>query len=99
MKEGSLIKTITENKDIYSGLQERMELSSDLTFKSVYMAVSANILIYDRETTQLIPNRKSEPQIKNYEDYVDIMASSRRIGAWFAKLSVQEITQYFNIKF
>lgn len=99
MKEGSLIKTITENKDIYSGLQERMELTSDLTFKSIYMAVSANILIYDRETTQLIPNRKSEPQIKNHLDYLDIIASSRRIGAWFAKLSMQEITEYFNIKF
>jgi hypothetical protein len=99
MKEGSLIKTIVENKDIYSGLQERMELSTDITFKSIHMAVSANLLIYDRESTQLIANRKSEPQIKNHKDYQDILASSRRVGAWFAKLSIQELTEYFNIKF
>jgi len=98
-KEGSLFKTITENKDIYTGLQERMEQSMDITFNSIHIAVAADLLIYDRETTQLIPNRKSEPYIKKHLDYLDIMASSKRIGAWFAQLSLQEITDYFNIKY
>jgi len=98
-KEGSLFKTITENKDIYAGLQERMEQSVEITFKSIHIAVASNLLIYDRETTQLIPNRKSEPQIKRHLDYLDIIASSKRIGAWFSLLSLQEITDYFNIKF
>lgn len=98
-KEGSLFKTITENKDIYTGLQERMEQSVETTFKSIQIAVASDLLIYDRETTQLIPNRKSEPQIKRHLDYLDIIASSKRIGAWFAHLSLQEITDYFNIRF
>jgi hypothetical protein len=99
MKEGSLMKTISENKDIYSGLQERMELCLDLTFKSINMATSSGLILYDKETTRLIPNRKSELQIKRYEDYIDILAAARRIGAWFATLTFQEICDYFNIKF
>lgn len=98
-KEGSLFKTITENKDIYSGLQERMENSIDVTFKSINIAVAANLIIYNRETTELIVNSKSEPQKIVHADYKDIILSSKRIGAWFAQLNLQEITTFFNITF
>jgi hypothetical protein len=98
-KEGSLYKTITENKDIYSGLQERMENSLDLTLKSINIASASNLIIYDRDTTMLIVNSKFEPQKIIHSDYKDIILASKRIGAWFAQLNLQEITTLFNIKF
>ncbi|MCC6584558.1 MAG: hypothetical protein IT271_12715 [Chitinophagales bacterium] len=98
-KEGSLLKVITENKDIYAGLQERMEGSIDMTFKSIHIAVASGLLIYDKTTTQLIPNRKSELILKQSLDYTNILSASRRIGAWFAQLNIQEITDYFNIQY
>lgn len=99
LKEGSLFKTITENKDIYSGLQERMENSLELTLKSINVATAANLIIYNRETTELIINSRSEPQKIVHPDYKDIILASKRIGAWFAQLNLQEITIFFNIKF
>jgi len=98
-KEGSLFKTITENKDIYSGLQDRMENSVDLTLKSIHIASASNLLIYNRDTTQLVVNSKLEPQKIVHADYKDIILASKRIGAWFAQLNLQEITTLFNIKF
>lgn len=98
-KEGSLYKTITENKDIYSGLQERMENSVDLTFKSINIAIASKLLIYDHNTTQLIVNSKYEPQKIVHADYKDIILATKRIGAWYAQLNFQEITTLFNITF
>lgn len=98
-KEGSLYKVITENKDIYLGLQERMENSIELTFKAISIAAAANLVIYDKDTGQIFVNRKFEPQKINHLDYRDIILSSKRIGAWFAQLNLQEISTLFNITF
>src|SRR5699024_3954896 len=35
-KEGSLLRTLDENKDLFSGLQDRMEGMANLTFESIY---------------------------------------------------------------
>lgn len=98
-KEGSLIKTISENKDIYVGLQERMEDIADITLSSIYIATAANLIMYDRETTNLVPNSSVQPKIEKYEDYSDIISSSKRIGAWFAQLNTYEIMELFQIHF
>ena len=98
-KEGSLIKTISENKDIYVGLQERMEDTADITLSSIYLATASNLIMYDRETTNLVPNSSILPKINKYEDYSDIISSSKRIGAWFAQLNTYEIMELFQIHF
>lgn len=98
-REGSLIKTISQNKDIYVGLQDRMEDTADITLSSIYMAAASNLIMYDRETTVLIPNSSIQPKIDKYEDYSDIISSSKRIGAWFAQLNIYEIMELFQIHF
>lgn len=98
-KEGSLFKTITENKDIYSGLQQRMEQTFDLTLKSIYLASAARLVLFDKDNSQVIANYSTEINIKLHRDYGDIIACSRRIGAWFGQLNLNEIQDYFNIKF
>lgn len=98
-KEGSLIKTINENKDIYIGLQERMEDTADITLHSIQIATSAGLILYDPETTCLIPNSNIVVKKTQYEDYADIISSSKRIGAWFAQLNIYEIMELFKIRF
>jgi hypothetical protein len=99
-KEGSLLRAIEENKDLFSGLQERMMDMAKLTFHSLYLATNSRLLVLDREQMVLIPNQITSPQksiAQLQEDYKDILKASRRIGSWFSKLSLQELLMYFNI--
>jgi hypothetical protein len=99
-KEGSLLRAIDENKDLFSGLQIRMVDMAKLTFNSIYLATNSRLLVLDREQMVLIPNQVPVPQktiAKLQEDYKDILKASRRIGSWFSKLSLQELLMYFNI--
>ena len=98
-KEGSLARTIAEDRAIYGGLQDRMESMYKLTLLSVNLASTSGLILYDRETTQLISNRKTDLTLELTRDYQDMLKSARRIGAWFGQLSLSEIMMYFSIKF
>jgi hypothetical protein len=101
-KEGSLLRAIHENRDLFSGLQERMESMATLTFGSIYIASQGGLIIYDREQALLIANSFTVPSKitdKLYEDYKDILKASRRLGSWFSQLSTEEISMYFNINY
>lgn len=102
-KEGSLHITINENRDIYSGLQERMESMSSLTFSSINNAVKAELIQYDKKSSKIIPIRKTsimkDVKVSTSSDYYKIIQASRRIGAWYAQLNLVEIMNYFNIRF
>jgi hypothetical protein len=101
-KTGSFYRAIEENKDLFSGLQERMEDMSDITMKSLFIATKSRLLIVDRDTMTLLPNHVPVPAILTKSmggEYADILSSSRRFGRWFANLSVDELCLYFNINF
>lgn len=99
-REGSLARAIEENKDIFSGLQERMMDMLNTTFESMFIGLSTGILLLDKPDMLILPNLSSPPEkiIKNLqEEYKDMLSAARRIGAWFSQLNFQEITLYFNI--
>lgn len=98
-KEGSLLIVINETRDVYSGLQDRMEEMADLTFASISNGVAFKLLDYDRKTSMLIPRAATFPENEMTKEYRDILSSSRRIGAWFGQLTFIEIKTYFNIVF
>jgi hypothetical protein len=98
-KEGSLYRTINENKDIYTGLQDRMENMAPLTFKSLSTAFSLRLLGFDNELSQIVPFSKTFPLKDVNVEYQEIIHSSRRVGAWFGQLDYSEISVYFNIHF
>jgi hypothetical protein len=101
-KPGSLIRTIIENRDLYTGLQERMESMVGLSLESINMATDLGVLKLDAQSTKLISINRTVPFKKLgiiNTDYDKIILSSRRIGAWFGQLSMIEITSYFNINF
>ncbi|GAB3916987.1 three component ABC system middle component [Mucilaginibacter boryungensis] len=103
-REGSLLRALEERKDLFSGLQERMEGMADLTLQSVYLGSVSKLFYYDRENAIIVPIAKGLPAkvkesvIKNYE-YNDIINASRRIGAWFGLFNQSEIMLYFNLRF
>ncbi len=100
-KEGSLFRTINENRDIYVGLQERMESMAPLTLRSINNAVSFKVLEFDQKSTRLIPLKNTFPKadLNINEDYDKVIQSAKRIGAWFGQLELFQITTYFNIRF
>ncbi len=102
LREGSIIRALDENKDLFSGLQARMENLASVTFASIYIAHTSTLIIYDRERMVAIPNLSNLPtrlEKKLHKDYKDMLAASRRLGYWFSKLSMAEILMYFNIDF
>jgi hypothetical protein len=103
-KEGSLLRALDENKDLFSGLQERMEDMGKLTLESIYLSAVVGLIIFDRDENIIIPKAKNLPMklkenLDKNRDYIDIINASRRIGAWFGQFSQSEIFLYFNLQF
>lgn len=101
-REGSLLRAISDNKDLFSGLQDRMESMATLTFGSIYVASQGRLILFDNEQMTLIPNSFSVPSKitdKLFEDYKDILKAARRVGSWFSQLTMEEMIMYFNISF
>ncbi|MFD2864829.1 hypothetical protein, partial [Mucilaginibacter antarcticus] len=66
-------------------------------------SISAVYPTYDTELGLIVPKAKSLPEkvkgnIKN-EEYLNIINTSRRIGAWFGQFNQSEILLYFNLQF
>ncbi|HAF36267.1 MULTISPECIES: three component ABC system middle component [Sphingobacterium] len=103
-KTGSLLRALEENKDLFSGLQDRMESMANLTLESIYLGSVVGLISYDRDrslitsTIKSLPSKIKENMMKNSE-YMDIINASRRIGAWFGLFNESEILLYFNLKF
>ena len=94
-KEGSLFKVIEEERDIFSGLQARMENMARLTLESIYLAAVSNLILFDRETFDIIALKKNIPDKINkslVKDYQDLLSSSRRLGSWFSNMNISEIS-------
>ena len=104
-KEGSLIKALDEHKDLFSGLQERMEDMAELTLQSIFIASVSGLIVFQRETGEIIPSARNFPnKLKNQiggpkNDYSDILSASKRIGAWFSQVNLSELMLYFNISY
>lgn len=101
-REGSLLRAIEENRDLFSGLQNRMESMANITFESIYLAANARLIVLDKDEMKLISNQVSSPQktiALLQEDYKDILRASKRIGSWFSQLSFAELLMYFNLRF
>ena len=103
-KGGSLLRALDENKDLFSGLQDRMENMAHLTLESIYLGSVVGLISYDRDKgliaplVRSLPTKIKENMSKNHE-YIDIINTSRRIGSWFGLFNQSEILLYFNLKF
>jgi hypothetical protein len=102
-KEGSLLKALDEQKDLFSGLQTRMEDMAELTLESIFLGSVSGLIVYQRETGMIIPSDKNLPNTLKSSfsstpyDYAEIIGASKRVGAWFSQLNISELMLYFNI--
>lgn len=97
--EGGLFRAVAEDRAIPVGLQSRMEAMADQTFQSLSMAFSAGLLRYDSSTAQLIPVRTSSPHQIIDDELKAIMAAAKRLGIWFADLSLEQIVILLDVRF
>ncbi|WP_417873942.1 three component ABC system middle component [Xanthomarina gelatinilytica] len=97
--EGSLINALIEDKGIFIGLQKRMEDMSDISFNSLRVAFATNLLSIDNDNFKIAPLTQISPGLQFPQDYSNIISASKRLGAWFAKYEINQITNYLNITF
>ncbi len=97
--EGSLIKVLIEDKGVFLGLQKRMEDMSSITFNSLRVAFASNLLTIDKTDFKIRSLTNVNPSFDVPKDYNDIILASKRLGAWFSKYSINQITNYLNITF
>jgi len=102
LREGSLLKVVDEQKDIFAGLQERMQNMAQHTLESIYFAATTNLIHFDKKSFVLIPSRKNVPQkiLRTLgKNYLDLLSTSKRLGAWTANMNISELSLYFNIHY
>ncbi|MAX79442.1 MAG: hypothetical protein CL843_04605 [Crocinitomicaceae bacterium] len=99
--EGSLVKTILEEKTLYAGLQERMEKMAGQTFQSLSIAFWMQLIDYDVESTRLRMKFSKNPksELESAKNYKEMLGASRRLGTWFAKLTFEELITVLKINF
>ena len=99
LKPGSFIKVLSEKSDIFSTLQAKMQDQSMQTLQCLDLGIKCGLIGYDQESTRVFIQAKKNPNIQLSEDYQRILFAAKRLGAWFAKMSEEEILIYLNIRF
>ena len=99
--EGSLSKTILEEKTLYAGLQDRMQKMADQTLQSLSLAFTLQLLSYNIETTKLSMNFQINPvsELQGAKNYKEMLSAAHRLGTWFAKLTFEELITLLKINF
>ncbi|QEM12377.1 three component ABC system middle component [Mucilaginibacter rubeus] len=99
LKPGSFIKVLSEKSDIFSTLQIKMQDQSVHTLHCINLGIKCGLIGYDPESTRVFIQAKKNPGIQLSADYQKILFAAKRLGAWFAKMSEEEILIYLNIRF
>lgn len=93
------LSILSDNRDIPVGLQQRMINMSDQTLKAINLAFALKLLVYNNETSQLIPAHGSKAPEVYFKDNIEILQSSKVLGAWFAEYSTEDVCISLNIVF
>ncbi len=101
-REGSLYRALDENRDLFIGLEDRIESMGKLTFETIYLCSVSGILDFDRDRQELrfVPKAIKESEfskLRQYPDLADIFNAAKRIGTWFGKMNSVEITSYLKL--
>lgn len=95
----SFYNSLSDNRLIPIGLQDRMEKMSSQTFKALNLAFSTSLLDYDKVNSQILPVRNAFVPKIVYIDNIKLLKASKLLGFWFSQLSVEEIMLSLNITF
>lgn len=98
MTEGSLFRTLTEERGLNAGLQERLQSLSVTTISAINIACAAGILFCDREALTLSPARKTLPVTLNDESKL-VLNAAKRVGYWLAVTDISILCNLLKIRF
>ena len=98
---GTLYKAIKEDREIPIGLQSRMESMFNRTLSACFLAVSADMMIIDTKTGELIPLIRNLPKdaLPTTSATMDIFHAANRLGKAFAEHSVEEVLKITEVVF
>lgn len=97
--DGGLLNALAEDRCLTIGLQDRMEEMIDQTFEALQMAVAAKLLKLDTTDFSVLPERLTAPDFTRSAVHNEMMATSTRLGHWFATLPFEQVCNYLRIRF
>lgn len=101
-KIGSFIKFLNNDKSSYSDINSKMQFYSEVTFNSLNIAFSSQLLRYEVNNCEvyLMPlNDKIINPHRLRSEYKSMIAAAQRLGAWFGVLSELEVVTYLKLEF
>lgn len=100
-KQGGFHRSISENRAISVGLQQRMQSMADQTFQALNFAFASRLLYYDESSTQIYPLKCTSllKLIKpHYEEIKRILKAAGRLGYWFSEMNLEQISILLNLR-
>jgi len=72
---------------------------SDKTFKSLELAIAADLLDYNSESAILYPLRMTKPYKLKSEETKNILFAAKRLGYWFSNMTMEELCILLKVRF
>jgi hypothetical protein len=95
---GGLHLALAENKTLIVDLQERMEISTELTLSSLNICFASGLIGYDQERGQLIPKKRIGFQTES-EEVREMINTANRLGYWFSTINAEQLCSMLRIHF
>ncbi len=96
--EGGLLNAIADDRSVVIGLQERMEEMFEQTFEAMLLGCASGLLELNTTDFVVFPKRKTQPDFAMSPIHTRMLATSRRLGLWFARLPLEQICNYLMIR-
>ncbi|MEJ1117080.1 three component ABC system middle component [Phyllobacterium sp. CCNWLW109] len=101
--DSGILKAVAERPDIIAGLQSRIEDFSISTLQALQLATSTNLM--SREVGAKFPAFRAiqfelpKPLRRSESPVTEMIAASKRLGAWFATEPLLTIQRHLMIEF
>lgn len=99
-RPAALYKSLSDDREITVGLQERMQAMSERTLQALSIAFHTRLLQLDTDhDLQLIPGRKTQPVTHVTDEVKTILGAAKRIGQAFAEMTVVQLFTHLAVRF
>jgi hypothetical protein len=96
---GGLYRALSDVRTLPAGLQHRMEAMMPQTFDSFRAAIAAGLLEYNRETTEVMPLRRTAPYVARSDQVKTVLRGAKRLGHWFATTPLAQLGLLLDLRF
>jgi hypothetical protein len=89
--EGGLDLALSENRLLTVDLHERVQAMAGQTMRALDLAFATRLLNYDREASQIIPLRKTDPFREVSPELRYMLQTATRLGYWLSTINIERI--------